>query len=334
MIDELVLHEGNYVYIRFKALIWMNNCLLEHKTILQSSVKLLELIYEKVEQSKPLVVSLKDVIEAERALEPFFSEIVNKIKRPIIFIHTESFGDKLMDTLQRLPPEHRPRFENDDNPYIFKVYCSKNEDEVVRNLISKVTEAEHKFLENAIKGCHKKVTHRLISTVILTNVEFDASKIISKPSCFIWICLFIADKVKEFIEKLKGENYNPNSPPIKLLAVSLRGSPFASAVSLLTDIGYDTIDHLGPKHKLFDVEVFENFKKGIQYIYIGDFVIGGTEIKIAKAYAELLGCELDHAVVLSSLLPPSIFKDFTLIPLTLIKEIVTDAEYQITDPKE
>jgi hypothetical protein len=147
------------------------------------------------------------------------------------------------------------------------------------------------------------------------------------------MCLFLADALDNYIKKeIEDKEKNPNAPEIKLLAVSLRGSPFASAVSLLINKSYDTIDHLGPRHKLFDFELLDNFKKGIRYIYVGDFIVGGTEVKIAKAYAELLGCELNFAIVLSSLLDPDVFKDsFNLITLTRIKEIVPDADYQLLD---
>jgi hypothetical protein len=334
MIEKLVIHKGDYIYIRFKALIWHSNCLIKHQTILQSSIKLLEEIYINTFPTIPLVVSLRGVVDTERPFENFFSETVSVKKRPIIFIHNESFSDNIIQAILRVEKNKQPQFSSDPNELdVVKVSCTASEDLVVKGLISKIEKAEQEFLLKAIKDCHKPVNQRLLSTVVNANVEFDAAKIISEPNVFIWVCLFMADKITAFIkEKFHGDSFNPNSSNIKLLAVSLRASPFASAVSFLIDRGYDTIDHLGPKHKLFDIELIENFKKGIQYIYIGDFAVGGTEIKIAQAYAELLGCELNYAVVLSSLLEPEVFKEnFTLIPLTRINDAVPNAEYKLTD---
>lgn len=338
MLDKLVFHQGDYVYIRFKALIWQSNCLISHSTIFYSSMKLLETIYLNIEPSKPLVVSLKGVIDlGDRALENFFGEIVKTKMRPIIFVHNESFSDNIIQSILRLEIEKRPRYASDPTELgVLKVSCSANDDKVVNGLLRKIEKAELDFLKKAISGCCKSVNQRLLSTVVSANVEFDAAKIISEPHVFIWLCLFMADKIMEFIkEKFIGDSFNPNSSNIKLLAVSLRGSPFASAISYLINKGYDTIDHLGPRHKLFDVELFDNFKRGIQYIYIGDFVVGGTEIKIAQAYAELLGCELNYAFVLSSFLDPEVFKEnFTLIPLTRINDVVPAAEYKLTDSND
>ena len=338
MIDKLIIHKGDYIYIRFKALIWHSNCLIKHQTILQSSINLLEKIYLDIYPDLPLVVSLRGVVDTERPFENFFSETVSVKIRPLIFIHNESFGDKVVESILRITePTKRPKQEADPEEFdVIKVCCTSSQNDIVKGLVKKIEKVEQKFLVDAIKSCHKKVKHRLLSTVVAANVEFDAAKIVSEPSIFIWVCLFMADKILEFIkDKSQTESFNPNFSNIKLLAVSLRGSPFASAVSFLINRGYDTIDHLGPKHKLFDIELFENFKKGTQYIYIGDFVVGGTEIKIAQAYAELLGCELNYAVVLSSLLEPEVFKEnFKLIPLTRINDIVPDAEYKLIDTNE
>lgn len=334
MINKLLIHKGDYVYIRFKALIWHSNCLIKNTTVLQSSIKLLEEIYKNCFPTLPLIVSFRGVIDTERPLENFFSETVYAIKRPIIFIHNESFDENIVQSILRIDLSKRPQYGSDqEEKDVIKVCCTTKEDSIVKGLINKIEIAEQDFLKSAILSCHKSINQRLLSTVVSANVEFDAAKIISEPALFVWVCLFMADKISSFIkDKMLGDNLNNDSSNIKLLAVSLRSSPFASAVSFLINRGYDTIDHLGPKHKLFDIELLENFKRGIQYIYIGDFAVGGTEIKIAQAYAELLGCELNYAVVLSSLLDPEVFKEnFTLIPLTRINDIVPSAEYKLTE---
>lgn len=336
MIEKLIFTEGNFIYIRLKALIWINNGLAAHSTLLYSAVESLKFIYENIDTRKPFIVSCKGVVDSgDRVLENFFSDVVNKSARPIIFIHTDSFKDFIINSLNKIDETQAPSYEPIPAERIIKVNC-KEPIPVLKNINKNIEKIEGKFISDTIKSCYKKDDtgqRRLLSTVVTATGEFDARKIISEPNLFIWMCLFLAESLDNYIKtEIENKEQNPNAPEIKLLAVSLRGCPFTSAVSLLINKSYDTIDHLGPKHKLFDVELLDNFKKGIRYIYVGDFLVGGTEVKIAKAYAELLGCELNHAIVLSSLLSPEVFKDnFSLITLTRIKEIVPDADYQLLD---
>ncbi len=335
MFKKLIITESNFVYIRLKALIWEKNGLISHATLTFSAIESLREIFENSEIRKPLIVSCKGVVDCgDRGLENFFSEVVKRSQRPIVFIHTNSLIDPLIDTLGRIG-SNAPNYENIPKKNILKVNCDGNSIQInLQTLNSDIQDVEQRFITDTIKACYKRNDTgqiRLLSTVVMAGGEFDAGKIISEPHLFIWMCLFLAEKLDLYIKnEIEEKEKNPNAPEIKLLAVSLRGCPFAGAVSLLINKSYDTIDHLGPKHKLFDIELLNNFKKGVRYIYMGDFIVGGTEVKIAKAYAELLGCELNHAIVLSSLLEPEVFKDnFILISLTKIKDVIPDAEYQL-----
>jgi hypothetical protein len=335
MIEKLIISESSFIYIRLKALIWNSNGLTAHSTLYFTAVEALKEIYEKIDTRKPLIVSCKGVVDGgDRGLENFFADIVKNSERPIIFIHTESLLDLLLNTIHQVGAK-APNYEQIPEKNIFKVNC-KESIVALNEINSEIEKVEKRFIHDTIKSCYKADKSgqvRLLSTVVKAKGEFDAGKIISEPHLFIWICLFLAETLDNYIKKeIEEKERNPNAPEIKLLAVSLRGSPFAAAISLLINKSYDTIDHLGPRHKLFDVELLDNFKKGVRYIYVGDFIVGGTEVKIAKAYAELLGCEMNYAVVLSSLLDPDVFKDnFNLIALTRIKEVVPEADYQLLD---
>ena len=336
MIEKLIFSEGNFIYIRLKTLIWINNGLTAHSTLLFSAVESLKNIYHNLGTAKPLVVSCKGVVDGgDRALENFFGDIVKNSDRAIIFIHTDSLKDLILNSITKLEANRAPTYEQIAEKSIIKVNC-KYDASKLNDINNEIDKIEKKFIVETIRGCYKSdlnPTRRLSSTVVKANGEFDAGKIISEPHLFIYMCLFIAEKLDNYIRtEIEEKVQKINPPEIKLLAVSLRGSPFAAAISTLINKSYDTIDHLGPKHKLFDIEIIDSFKKGVKYIYVGDFIIGGTEVKIAQAYAELLGCELNYAIVLSSLLDPSVFKDnFNLISLTRIKEVVPDADYQLLD---
>ena len=181
--------------------------------------------------------------------------------------------------------------------------------EIVSSSFSYNDVSNHKHLE------------QLPSTAILATGEFDAGKIISKPDNFFWLAFSLSDLVEDFVKEINIKYHDEFV--CRLISVSLRGSPFAAAISLLTspEIKYDTVDHLGPKHKLFDIEFFDKLKlstkEKVRYIYFGDFIIGGTELKIAQTYSQIYGYELKHAVVIGSY-----FNETRYLPGVEVKSLV------------
>ena len=53
---------------------------------------------------------------------------------------------------------------------------------------------------------------------------------------------------------------------------------------MLLGLDYDTVDHLGPKHKLFDVDFFNNKTNKHIYIYIGDVNIAPLRLTPINLY--------------------------------------------------
>lgn len=102
-------------------------------------------------------------------------------------------------------------------------------------------------------------------------------------------------------------------------------------LGLIHNIKFETIDHFGPKHKVFDLDFLKQKEKGINYIYVGDFVFGGTEIKIAKTYTEMKGSKLCHALAIGSLFEKETFSnEFDLVCLTRLKDITRGvAEFKL-----
>ncbi len=70
----------------------------------------------------------------------------------------------------------------------------------------------------------------------------------------------------------------------------------------------EIVDHMGPKQALLEGYATGSPRTGLDYIYIGDFLIGGTEVKVAASYAFAHGCSLKEAIVVGSLLPPNEYK--------------------------
>ena len=120
---------------------------------------------------------------------------------------------------------------------------------------------------------------------------------------------------------------------IVLVSSSLRGAIFTSILGILNNLEYVNIDHIGPIHKVYDFESLNIAHQDRNYFYVGDFVFGGTEIKLTKVYASFIGAKLNHALVLGSLFDSEVFKDFKLHELHTLHKIREEADYKLFDKK-
>lgn len=327
--DLLCFDESDIVYTRMQAIIWAHSGLLSPNRIQKSAIDALINIFENYSRKKTLVINCKRVNEInEKVLDNFLPKL-RKSKRNVIFTQfktTDTFSDNdLGSKLTSILTRNKIPFHFDDN----KIFIGEDDKLSGLNMTNVIEEIENKYMFETIKSSYERYEDgkkQLVSTSIIAEGEFDAARIISNPKSFIWISMFLADKLDQVKSKIEAQNEKTgiiNYSEIKLLAVSLKGSPFAAAVGLLTNTGYDTIDHLGPKHKLFDIEILSDMKMtDILYIYIGDFVAGGTELKIAQTYTHLLDCKLEHAIVIGSLFHKDVFSHhFELHPLSYLRSL-------------
>ena len=118
--------------------------------------------------------------------------------------------------------------------------------------------------------------------------------------------------------------------PLKLLSVSLRSAPFASAISQLLDYPIQTIEFLGPKRNTLNPKPNVKHEKN-EYLYIGDYSFAGTEIRITQMFAHLNNGKLRHAFVLGSLFSKDRFSDLDLHAMVDLREN-TSAQYEIFKP--
>lgn len=177
--------------------------------------------------------------------------------------------------------------------------------------IPEIVNSYERFLEKRVKSIIEStftLNHpgdqsrfeKLASTPLLANGEFDAGAILSDPASFLMVVTYLADKLEIFLqrEKLKKQNST------KFLAVNLRSSPLVSAVAKMLGFDFLIIDHLGPNHKRYNVDFGQKHFSTCAYVYIGDFLVGGTEVGIAQNYVQFLGGRLEHAFVLGSYFKP------------------------------
>jgi hypothetical protein len=180
-----------------------------------------------------------------------------------------------------------------------------------------VADCFHPHLDNN----QKPVMQRMESTLLWANGVFDARVLISNPSTFTWVCLAMADQLDGLLAR---ENVPPG--PKRLLSVSLRGSPFAAAASLISQaqLPVEIVDHMGPKHRILEEHRLERLGEQAQYIFFGDFVVGGTELKVAMTYAHTRECSLNHAVVIGALKEPKDYfasSGIEVLPLVSLPQV-------------
>jgi hypothetical protein len=290
--------------VRLKGLIWKYNGLVKPNKLEKNAADELTKIYKETDTNKALIIDCKGILSiVDHTLGGLFQEI-NSLKRTTVFINFNSIEQEIANRKKEFCNDCK-KDEGEDNLYCTLyygdgkfLYDSSVADEIKANLLTKVENCTKKSF---IKFESKTLKY-LKSTPILTNGEFNASEIISNPESFYWTCLILADKVDHIIQEHKIGSLNGK---IRLLSVSLRSSPFANIIGLLLGYYLETIDHFGPINKFFELDNLDN--SGVEYIYIGDFTFGGTEIKISKNYAGWNNAKLEHAVVIGSLFDPEIY---------------------------
>lgn len=314
----------DFVYIRLKGLVWTYNGLTNPNNIDKSAGDAINEIYINVEPSKPLILDCKGIVGiTDHAWDIFFSSI-EKNKREVAFINFLKIDQQInfskkefcsslktwSDDLSIIIFSERKKLDIISGTYL----------EIDKQILKKISD----FVGNSFYRYEGGQMKPLSSTPIYSNGEFDAAQIISIPESFFWTSIRMADEVEKIIEENRIGAVNA---PACLLTVSLRSSPIAAAIGLLLGLNIETVDHFGP--------IFRNAEGDLsssmiyEYIYIGDFTVGGTEIKVSKTYAHMKNCKLAHAVVIGSALEKELFKEFQLHPLVLLRKCCDNVEYSI-----
>ncbi|MFC0778225.1 hypothetical protein [Flavobacterium sp. HJSW_4] len=310
-LNDISFTTTSYVYSRIQVLTWIANGTSLLNILEKDACELLALIVSETEANKPIVINFKGITDIDdHAMDSIFLKL-NDNKKQLVIIN----GHHLLGKIDKLKKDSKAIINSNSENETITIGKASQVD-----FIEVFKEREiyiEKFIKSTISNSFKKFPReiRLCSTPIIANGEFNSSEIISNPNKFIWIVFFLSDKLSKILNESRLEN-------VKLLSASLRGAPFAAMLGLIHNIKFETIDHLGPRHKIFDINFVKQKEKGINYIYIGDFVFGGTEIKIAKTYTEMKGSKLCHALVIGSLFDKDTFThEFDLTYLTGLKDI-------------
>jgi hypothetical protein len=318
-IEDLGFATTTYVFTRMQVLIWVSNGTSCLGLIEKDAGKLLSRMLNEFDFDKPMVVSFKDIVNIDdHALDDVFS-ILESNKRQMIILD----GFHLVEIIHKLKKDSKANIDSTSENNIITI--GKSSSIKIEDIETERKQAKNTFIKNTVKDTFIRFENekRLSSTPIITNGEFDSNKIISNPKYFIWVTAFLSDALRELIDRTKLKK-------VKLLSASLRGAPFVSILGMLHNLEYETIDHFGPKHKVFEFDFIKKIEKGTSYIYVGDYCFAGTEIKIAKTYTELKSSRLEHALVIGNLIESEVFKDdFELVSLINLVDLDAGATYKL-----
>lgn len=327
-----ILIDSKFAYCHLQGLIWESNGLNTPFNLDINTGKNLSKIYLHTEKNKPLVINCSGLLDSDDHSFSSIFQLIDSNDRPLYFLNSKDLKvrfDSLIkefikNDIHIIYPDKKTLVISRKKDYfsIESLYnsCSEIEDDLIKEYVYNSFEL---FEDNAI--------NRLPSTPIVGTGVYNSNNLISEPKAFMWLSIKISNKLNEILSTRELDS--EDAPEIKLLTVSMRSSPFAAAVGLLNNIEIEVIDHLGPKYKIFDIDEVEaifwsdNF---IEYIYIGDFAFGGTEIKIAQSIASLTGCKLDKALVIGNLIPTENFEDsFQLHSLINLQNLNDNAKFAL-----
>lgn len=238
------------------------------------------------------------------------------------------------DGKNRLVNHIHSRFQNDIKLYtVFgdcsavcfsdKGVCSSN----IENLIRESSEVERLAVVRMVENTFEKSNEDEIlpSTPLKANGQFNATEILSDPNKFRWTVLIMSNRIANTVEREKIKVFT-------FVASSLRGAVLAGTIrEILNHIcggSLRIIDHIGPKHNVIEHPGFEPFVKEKYCVYIGDFIIAGTEVKITQAYCDFFGGKVHHAFAIGKYTSLGVLnRSVQLHSLVDLKECNVDVKY-------
>lgn len=322
---------SDFEYVRLQYLIWRFNGLQSpNKLQAKAGVELANIIDNGNEM--PLIINCSNVSSiANYSLEETILRI-NNTNRVIYFLYSIGIGEELRNLLPcfhtiSINSYYKTYFDGENKKSLMKDCIITSKTDNVIDICKKSTDDEIKRIIKILSNCFKNEVNlfRLKSTPILTNGVFNARRIILKPNSFMQTCLLLNEKVSFVLNNSMPKNS-------RILSVSLRASAFAGVIGQLNKMYVEIVDHMGPKYKMLENSKLSFDEQGFEYIFIGDFLIGGTEMKIANTYAHFKSSIIKDAVFLASLFNPIDYSSDINIS-TLINERLTvinnEVEYKL-----
>lgn len=149
----------------------------------------------------------------------------------------------------------------------------------------------------------------LRSTALRASGFFSARTAWGDPNRFPWLILAFVERVLAVLNDSVAPR--PADAKVRFLACTHNGAVIASAVARFlrgrdgSISGTDVIDRFGPSEMFVEEYLANEHELVASYIYIGDFIIAGTELKLAESHAYHRNLPLENAIVITSVMLPA-----------------------------
>jgi hypothetical protein len=329
----LALDSPDFAYVRMRALSWTTGDVQLSTTFRPAAGQALAHLLE-LTAPRPLFASIRGIewID-EYGLSPV-GKLLEKSSYQLIILGGASFPLPLNELERHLACPCRCIRIADQDIWLFTRGEPPPPDVLTEHLAA-LNHAEKDKVRDLVRDSYVAVAgplRRLNSTPLLASGHFDARRILSEPSSFVWVSLLLADRLAD-LESADGPNVHHRAPRRRILAVSLRGAVLASSLAILTGEKLEIVDHLGPVHRILEGYSLTPSSDSCDYVYVADFVVGGAELKAASTYVWSRGSHLRRALALGTLLHPAEYSnEIRLESLVQLRDCRPDAKYEFLAP--
>lgn len=298
-----VLECGEFRAVSARALVWKANELTNGTAFQAGAGRLLAgILSEETSSTNTVCLDCTGIYTIGDHALTAVANVLEASSKILVLINGTQCSDHFCHALQR----HRIAGSHDAELATW-VFPGRNAESPKRLDYKRFAdEARQKQLEEIVYQSYRALPEsqeRLQSTPLIAKGVFNARSIASSPNQFMLVTVTMAERIEAWLRS------HPHSGSIRLLSVSLRASPFAAGISQLLKIPVEIIDHMGPKMKILEQYSLQNDASPSGYIYIGDFTVGGSELKIAETFAVTKGSSLILSAVIGTILNPKCYSD-------------------------
>jgi hypothetical protein len=156
-------------------------------------------------------------------------------------------------------------------------------------------DAHSAYISNLLRHCcHKgNSLQRLPSSPVETNTHFYCKPAITRPQDIAALVRGMSSIVRDY------ERHDARA--LTLCASSVNASILASSIGTYLGRGTLTLNHLGPRDKLYESRVLRFIRPATAYVIIADYICMGTEIRIARNNIENHGGVYAGAIAMAAL---------------------------------
>jgi len=323
--------QQNFYYTRMMLFSWI--CDSTPTSLSQSNGEhFVELLKKEIpSDSELLIVNCNNITDIDDHFIDPISEYLISTKKEIIFFSTNNdsiFIDHFNTHFKSSIHSNIKYFDEGG----IESFCFVNDDfcsSTVKKTINDALDLEKQWVIKEVKKTYMKFDNQqtLSSTPLVASGEFNAFMLISEPSKFRWIAILLAERINRVIQEDRPSSYT-------IIAVSLRGAAIAGAVweilHFLSSPRIHIVDHIGPRHDILNSSIKEQNINSNYCVYVGDFLIAGTEAKIASAYCNFLGGNIRHAFVIGKYTKQeSLSNTMQLHSLVSLKDCISDLSYTL-----